>query len=155
MKRKNIDGQIIGGPKAEIGQFPWQVLLWKDSDWNCGASLISDRWVLTAAHCVEELLFCGWLILLSLIPGYYFFSKGNYSVRLGILNAYAFEEGRVQMDIPAQNIFIHEEYDSVKISNDIALIKLPLPIVLPTKKTDNCKSFLEDIIMRPMIETQI
>jgi chymotrypsin-like protease len=56
---KNIDGQIIGGEEAEIGQFPWQVLLRKDSEMQCGGSLISDRWVLTAAHCVEELIFCG------------------------------------------------------------------------------------------------
>jgi hypothetical protein len=70
-------------------------------------------------------------------------------VRLGILKAYDFEEGRVQMDIPAQNIFSHEEYDSITILNDIALIKLPLAIVLPKKKTDNCEYFLVDILMRP------
>jgi len=50
-----------------------------------------------------------------------------------------FEEGRVQMDIPAQNIIIHEEYDNVSILNDIALVKLPLVIALPKKKTDNCE----------------
>jgi secreted trypsin-like serine protease len=72
-------------------------------------------------------------------------------VRLGTLNMDDFEDGRVQMDIPAQNIFIHEEYDSSTILNDVAVIKLPLPIVLPKKKTDNCESFLEDIITKPII----
>jgi Trypsin len=50
-------------------------------------------------------------------------------VRLGTLNVNDFDEGRVQMDIPAQNIIIHEEYDASEILNDIALIKLPLAIV--------------------------
>jgi hypothetical protein len=43
------------------------------------------------------------------------------------------------MDIPAQNIIIHEQYDAETIANDIALIKMPLAIVLPKKPTDNCK----------------
>jgi coagulation factor II (thrombin) len=51
---KKIDGQIIGGQVAEIGQFPWHVMLRENLQFICGASLISDRWVLTAAHCVEE-----------------------------------------------------------------------------------------------------
>jgi secreted trypsin-like serine protease len=54
---KNIDGQIIGGQDATVGQFPWQVMLLLNLKFHCGASLISDRWVLTAAHCVEEFVF--------------------------------------------------------------------------------------------------
>lgn len=75
-------------------------------------------------------------------------------MRLGTLNMDDFEDGRVEMDIPAQNIFIHEEYDSSTILNDVAVIKLPLAIVLPKKKTDNCKSFLKDIITKPIIKIQ-
>jgi hypothetical protein len=63
-------------------------------------------------------------------------------LQLGTLKKDDFEEGRVQMDIPAQNIFIHEAYDAATITNDIAALKLPLAIVLPKKKTDNCESFL-------------
>lgn len=42
------------------------------------------------------------------------------------------------MDIPAQNIIIHQEYNDEAILNDIALIKLPLAVVLPKKPTDSC-----------------
>jgi secreted trypsin-like serine protease len=44
--------RIIGGSAAERGQFPWQVGLIIESSAFCGGSLISERWVLTAAHCV-------------------------------------------------------------------------------------------------------
>ena len=43
--------RITGGSPAARGQFPWQVALVIDNAWFCGGSLISDQWVLTAAHC--------------------------------------------------------------------------------------------------------
>jgi len=49
---RNINGQIIGGVDAALGQFPWQVGMNVDRQWFCGGSLIMKNWVLTAAHCV-------------------------------------------------------------------------------------------------------
>ena len=50
-------GRIVGGTKTKFGDWPWQVLV-KESTWlglftknKCGGVLISDRHVLTAAHC--------------------------------------------------------------------------------------------------------
>jgi prostatin (serine protease 8) len=46
---------IVGGSPAAEGAWPWQVRLLDRMDNQtgfCGGSLISDQWVLTAAHCV-------------------------------------------------------------------------------------------------------
>ena len=47
-------GKIVGGFEAEEHEWPWIVALFIDDMWFCGGALISDEFVLTAAHCAEE-----------------------------------------------------------------------------------------------------
>lgn len=49
--------RIVGGQPARAGQFPYQVALYLFKSFTsnlaskCGGSLISQRWIVTAAHC--------------------------------------------------------------------------------------------------------
>merc|ERR1712243_230753 len=100
-------GRIVGGHEAEEHQWPWQVALFVDNAWFCGGALISENWVLTAAHCVDG-------------ASYFDIMAGAHNVRASS------EPHRVE--ITSYNGFTHEQWDDYDLSNDIALIELPSPI---------------------------
>merc|ERR1712121_1527 len=99
--------RIVGGHEAEPNQWPWQVALFVDNAWFCGGALISENWVLTAAHCVDG-------------ATYFDIMAGAHVVRASS------EPNRVE--ITSYNGFTHPQWDDYDLSNDIALIELPSPI---------------------------
>ncbi|KAM6893024.1 prothrombin [Lycodopsis pacificus] len=125
--------RIVGGNDAEVASAPWQVMLYKRSPQEllCGASLISDQWILTAAHCI---LYPPWNKN---------FTAGDILVRLGKHNRATFERG-VEKIVAISEIIVHPRYNwKENLNRDIALLHLrrPLvfsdaihPICLPTRK---------------------
>lgn len=105
--------KVINGHNSTRGQFPHQVLIFLDQmignrNLSCGGSLISDRWVLTAAHCAAGF--------------------ETFEVHLGALYTRNFtEEGRVIRQ--TNRSFVHPRYtDYLIYLNDIALIDLIEPV---------------------------
>lgn len=44
--------RIVNGETVDIEDVPYYVGLVHNNDFGCGGSIISNRWVITAAHCV-------------------------------------------------------------------------------------------------------
>lgn len=98
--------RIVNGETAVPHEFPWQVGLLIDGGWYCGGALISDQWLLTAAHC----------------------TSGSHSivVRAGAHKVFDASEPTQQQQT-ATDIFTHPDYTP---GNDIALVKVPQPFNL-------------------------
>jgi len=104
---KAINGQIVGGSAATLGQFPWQVVILIDSSSLCGGSLILNDWVLTAAHCA--------------------LGRTNFKVHYGIIDWTTAPSTQIK---DTQVKYVHESYNTNNLNNDIALLKLPSPVTL-------------------------
>lgn len=50
----NQEIRIVGGRPTGVNQYPWIARLVYDGQFHCGASLLTQDYVLTAAHCVRR-----------------------------------------------------------------------------------------------------
>ena len=50
---EKLNNRIVGGRQAQKGQFPYQVTLQVFGEHFCGGSILNEKWILTAAHCVR------------------------------------------------------------------------------------------------------
>jgi len=51
----NTISRIINGFEVQPHSIPFQILMLLNGGFRCGGSLISSRYVLTAAHCVVDI----------------------------------------------------------------------------------------------------
>lgn len=105
------EGRIVGGQPATPGEYPWQAMLLLSGNGFCGGSLIDQKWVLTAAHCVD--------------------GRSVEQVILGAHNLLQTGESTRQV-ITTRRAIIHPNYNRTTEDNDIALIELNTAAVLNT-----------------------
>ncbi|NXH27470.1 ACRO protein, partial [Myiagra hebetior] len=105
--------RVVGGTGALPGAWPWMVSIqhpWMaDLGHLCGGSLITTQWVLTAAHCFSE-----------------FMNISMMYVLIGATQLTHPGPGAQMRSI--KQLWVHQDYDPVDMSYDIALLELDHPV---------------------------
>ncbi|XP_073708659.1 serine protease 27-like [Garra rufa] len=101
-----LNTRIVGGVDTFEGSWPWQVSLHSSvfGGHFCGGSLINNKWVLTAAHCLPGVTASSLLVYLG------------KRTQQGV-NTYEISRNVI-------SIIVHPSYNSQTNDNDIALLHL-------------------------------
>uniref|UniRef100_A0A3B5B8W8 Proproteinase E-like n=1 Tax=Stegastes partitus TaxID=144197 RepID=A0A3B5B8W8_9TELE len=102
-------GRVVNGEEARPYSWPWQVSL-ESFFPTCGATLIAPDWVLTAAHCITF-----------------------HTYRVVLAEHDMNKEEGPEQSIMVAKITLHNEIDSKRLPNDIALLKLEKSAVINDK----------------------
>lgn len=108
--------RIVGGLLERRGGSPWQVLIRRSDGFGfCGGTLVSDRWVVSAAHCFEE---------------------SADHVTVGDYDKQRPDPGEQLIKI--QSVFVHPHFHSFTFDSDIALLYLTQPVIRGPTATPAC-----------------
>ncbi|KAL1506272.1 hypothetical protein ABEB36_005664 [Hypothenemus hampei] len=105
------EARIIGGTEVNPNTIPYQAALFIHFARGrsfCGGSLISENYVLTAAHCMDKAK------SVEVILGAHDIRKNETS----------------QFRVTCEDITVHPAWNYSKLQNDVALIKLPRQVTL-------------------------
>nr|XP_012637955.1 coagulation factor IX isoform X2 [Microcebus murinus] len=110
--------RVVGGENAKPGQFPWQVILNGKIDAFCGGSIVNEKWVVTAAHCIVP------PVNITVVAGEHDIEKTEPT-----------EQKRKVI-----RVILHHSYNATvnKYSHDIALLELDKPLTLNSYVTPIC-----------------
>jgi len=111
--KKRFQTRIVGGRPADPEEWPWLAALihkqGRGSGQYCGATLISDTHVITAAHCIAP------------------FKKEDIFVKLGEYD-FSVEGETKDKSFQVLSINMHTQYNNITFENDIAMLKLDQPV---------------------------
>ncbi|XP_044258935.1 soluble guanylate cyclase 89Db-like [Tribolium madens] len=106
----NRQMRVVGGNITKVHEFPWIAGLGKGGEFHCGATLITRRHLLTAAHCVNG------------------FAVNEFTVVLADHDRDSHDRFSTIIVRGVKGIKEHEAFDAFSYNNDIAIIELDEPV---------------------------
>lgn len=110
--------EIVGGANADIVNHPWQISFQSSTGSHfCGGSILNDRWILTAQHCIDE-------------TGNTLTSPATVRIAAGASKLSAMSStGQVRA---VEEIIPYPGYVDASQGKDVALVRLASPLTLGT-----------------------
>ncbi|XP_055549758.1 serine proteinase stubble isoform X1 [Wyeomyia smithii] len=127
--------RIVGGKNAPFGRWPWQVSVRRTSFFGfssthrCGGAVINDNWIVTAGHCVDDLL------------------TSQIRIRVG---EYDFSHVQEQLPYTERAVakkVVHPKYNFFTYEFDLALVKLEQPLIFAPHISPICLPGTDDLLI--------
>ncbi|CAH0629123.1 unnamed protein product [Chrysodeixis includens] len=99
-----FDDRIVGGEEANIEDHPYQVSFIVNNSYFCGGFVVSENYILTAAHCAQ-----------NVDPSTVVLRAGSSWRKNGTI-------------IPIAEVIPHPQYDSPRFDKDVAVMRTAEPI---------------------------
>uniref|UniRef100_A0A452I0Z6 Peptidase S1 domain-containing protein n=1 Tax=Gopherus agassizii TaxID=38772 RepID=A0A452I0Z6_9SAUR len=101
--------RIVGGTEASRGEFPWQVSLRENNEHFCGATILTERWLVSAAHCFNE-----------------FQDPTVWAAYMGTISLSGSDSSTVKAGV--DRIIQHPSYNTDTADFDVAVLELDSPV---------------------------
>ncbi|XP_030025581.2 serine protease nudel [Manduca sexta] len=124
IRNRRAESRVVGGRPSEPAAWPWMVAIYRNGMFHCGGVVLTQNWVMSAAHCVHKF----WI--------------HYYEIQVGMLRRFSFSPQ--EQNHKVTNIIVNQHYKQIDMKNDLSLLRVEpaiqfsrwvRPICLPGPET--------------------